>query len=110
MDSVVLRKGAYIFGDKGYACAHNRDVLHAREFKEGIMDRAIRSGPLNRVERIRNRLISSVRPLVERAFGALKRSYGLARARYLGFEKVEAELKRVAMDFNLKKAVLLARV
>jgi transposase, IS5 family len=109
VDSVRLRKGAYVFADKGYTSARNRDVLYDRKLKDGIMDRATRSGPLNRIEQTRNRLISGVRPLVERAFGTLKRGYGFARARYIGIEKVEAELKLIAMAFNLKKAVRLAR-
>ena len=109
VDSVRLRRGAYVFADKGYTSARNRDVLHERKLRDGIMDRATRSGPLNRIEQTRNRLISGVRPLVERAFGTLKRGYGFARARYIGIEKVEAELKLIAMAFNLKKALRLAR-
>ena len=109
VDSVRLRKGAYVFADKGYTSGRNRDVLHYRSLKDGIMDRGTRSGPLTQLEQMRNRLISSVRPLVERAFGTLKRGYNFTRARYIGIKKVEAELKLIAMAFNLKKAVRLAR-
>lgn len=73
------------------------------------MDRATRSGPLTEFERTRNRLISSVRKLVERAFGMLKRGYGITRSRYVGQQKIEGELHLLAMAFNIKKAVPLAR-
>ena len=109
VDEVKVDEGAYFYADKGYTSAHNRDVLHERGLKDGIMDRATRSGPLNRHEKTRNRLISSVQPLVERALGAFKRWYGFTRSRYVGMEKVEAELKLIAMAFNLKKAAHLAR-
>ncbi|WP_027193103.1 transposase [Megalodesulfovibrio gigas] len=65
-----------------------------------------RRAPLTAYERLRNRLISSVRCGVERVFGTWKRGYGLARARYLGLKKVCAEPYLVEMAFNLKKAVL----
>ena len=64
---------------------------------------------MNQHEKTRNLLISSVRPLMERAFGALKRWYGFTRSRYVGMEKVEAELKLIAMAFNLKRAARLVR-
>ena len=109
VDSITLDNGAYVYADKGYTSGHNRDVLLERELKDGIMDRATRSGPLNRHEKLRNRLISGVRYLVERTFGTLKRGYGFARARYISQQKVEAELKLIALAFNLKKAVGLMR-
>ncbi len=58
-------------------------------------------------EQHRNRLISSVRGIVERSFGTLKQVYGLARASYRGLAKVEGELLLCAMAFNLKKALFL---
>ena len=44
------------------------------------MNRAYRNRPLTERERIRNKLISKKRYIVERVFGTLKRRYGLARA------------------------------
>jgi hypothetical protein len=65
--------------------------------------------PLDGFKHMPIRLTSGVRPLAEQAFVALKRGYGFARARCIGRDKVEAELKLVAMAFNLKKGVQLAR-
>lgn len=110
VDSVELATGAYVYADKGYASGANRDTLLELGLKDGTMDKATRSGPLNAFERMRNRLISGVRQIVERGFGTFKRGYGFARARYIGLSKVEGEFYLVAMAFNLKKAVHLARI
>ncbi len=66
-------------------------------------------GRLTELERQRNRGVSSVRHVVERVFGTLKRGYGFQRSRYVGLAKVQGELHVLAMAFNIKKAVLLAR-
>jgi IS5 family transposase len=108
LDTASMEPGAYVFADKGYASFTNREALRQRNLKDGTMDKATRSGPLTEFERTRNRLISSVRQLVERAFGTLKRNYGFARSRYVGQDKVEGEFHLLAMAFNIKKAVLLA--
>ncbi|GAB7078438.1 IS5 family transposase [Megalodesulfovibrio paquesii] len=109
LDEIHVVPGTYVYGDKGYASGANRDALLARGLKDATMDKATRHAPLTAYERLRNRLISSVRCGVERVFGTWKRGYGLARARYLGLKKVCAELYLVGMAFNLKKAVLLMR-
>ncbi|KAF0235150.1 MAG: putative transposase IS4 family [Desulfovibrionaceae bacterium] len=93
-----------MFADKGYSSRANREQLARNGFCDGIMSKAPRGLPLmSRVERGVNRLISSVRAKVERAFGTFKRNYHLCRARYLGQDKVELEFHLVAMAFNLKK-------
>ncbi len=44
--------------------------------------------------------------VVERTFGTLKRTYGLARARYIDLEKVASEVNlKKAIAYNLVKAV-----
>ena len=103
------RKGATIFADKGYCSGANRDLLRSCGLEDGTMDKTPRGGRLTDFEKQRNRAISSVRQIVERAFGTLKRGYGLARARYLGLQKMEAEFRLAAMAFNIRKAVLLER-
>lgn len=104
VDAVPLAPGAGVYADKGYCSGANRDFLLDRELEDWTMDKAPRGGRLTDFEKARNRSISSVRQIVERAFGSLKRGYGFARARYIGREKVEAEFRLIAMAFNLKKA------
>ena len=48
-----------------------------------------------------NRAIATVRGAVERAFGSMKKHYGLGRARYLGTAKVGMQFLLSAMAFNL---------
>ncbi|KAF0235147.1 MAG: putative transposase IS4 family [Desulfovibrionaceae bacterium] len=103
LQDVPLPLGGVVFADKGYSSRANREQLVRNGFCGGIMCRAHRGLPLSRVERRVNRLISSVRAKVERAFGTFKRTYHLCRARYLGQDKVELEFHLLAMAFNLKK-------
>ena len=96
-----------VYADKGYCSQSNRDKLQEGQLKNGIMDKAKRGHPLSHRQQQRNRMISSVRGIVERGFGTLKRVYGLCRASYLGTAKVEGEFLLAALAFNLKKAVFL---
>ena len=105
--SARLPQKARVYADKGFCSQANRDELHRRKLKDGIMDKARRGHPLSERQKQRNRLISAVRGIVERGFGTLKRCYGQHRAKYLGVIKVEAAFLLAALAFNLKKAVLL---
>ena len=109
VDGVSLDPGAWIYADKGYCSGKNRDILFDRDLEDGTMDKTPRGGRLTDLEKTRNRKISSIRQIVERAFGTLKRGYAFFRSRYVGREKVEGEFHILAMAFNLKKAVRLAR-
>ncbi|MCP3663778.1 MAG: IS5 family transposase [Gammaproteobacteria bacterium] len=109
VDDVDLEPGSWVYADKGYCSGKNRDILFERDLEDGTMDKIPRGGRLTELEKERNRAISSVRQIVERLFGTLKRGYDYFRARYVGQTKVEGEFHILAMAFNLKKAVRLAR-
>lgn len=109
VDDVGLDPGDWVYADKGYCSGKNRDILFERGLEDGTMDKTPRGGRLTEFEKARNRSISSVRQIVERAFGTLKRGYDFFRSRYVGRDKVEGEFHILAMAFNLKKAVRLAR-
>ncbi|MDD3765172.1 MAG: transposase [Nevskiales bacterium] len=66
--------------------------------------RAARNRPLQSWQKMINRLISRVRYKVERAFGTMKRQFGLNRARYFGVRKTEAQFAYAAINMNLLKA------
>jgi len=102
-----LPKKSRVYADKGFCSQSNRDELRKRKLKNGIMDKATRGHKLSARQKQRNRLISTVRGIVERGFGTLKRCYGQHRAKYLGVIKVEAAFLLAALAFNLKKAVSL---
>jgi len=103
LEGVPLPPGGVVFADKGYSSRANREQLARNGFCDGIMAKAHRGLPLSGVEQRVNRLISSVRVKVERAFGTFKRNYQLCRARYLSLDKVRLEFHLVAIAFNLKK-------
>lgn len=109
VDDAGLDPGDWVYADKGYCSGKNRDILFERGLEDGTMDKTPRGGRLTEFEKARNRSISSVRQIVERAFGTLKRGYDFFRSRYVGQAKVEGEFHILAMAFNLKKAVRLAR-
>lgn len=109
LNEIKPKPGSRIFADKGYSSQSNRETLKQRGLEDGIMHKAARNRALSADQKASNRLISSVRAKVERAFGTLKRGYGFFRTRYLGLAKVELEFLLNAMSFNLKKAVLMAR-
>lgn len=85
----------------------NRATLEERNYIVGIMHKAARGKPLTFIQRLTNRLISSVRYRVEQGIGTLKRGYGFSRMRYTGLKKGNMEFMLTAMTFNLKKAVLM---
>lgn len=94
-----------VYADKGYASESNRESLKSKGFKDGIMRKASRNKPLTSWEKLRNKLISKVRFIVEQAFGTLKRRFYAGRASYVGLKKVAAQLRLKAICFNLLKAV-----
>ena len=102
-----VAKGSMVLADKGYASAENRRALEKEKITDGIMYKAVRGRQLTEPEKLMNRVISSLRGKVERAFGTLKKDYGFQRARYLGCAKVKLEFLLNAIAFNLKKAALM---
>jgi IS5 family transposase len=93
-----------VYADKGYTSEKNRRLLKKKKLKDGIMHKSSKGKQLSKWEKLKNRLISKKRYIVERAFGTLKRNFKFRRACYIGNEKVEAQFYFKAMCFNLLKA------
>ena len=68
------------------------------------MHKAQRNRPLSQRQKDANKAIGKTRYIVERCFGTMKRLLGMARANYLGTEKVNAQFTLKAMCFNWLKA------
>ena len=105
---VPKEPGSRCYADKGYASAANRSEICKAGLKDGIMDKAVRNKPLSLLQKIRNKLISGRRFIVERAFGDLKRNRGLFRSRYVGNAKVEQEFFLAAFAANGLRIVTLS--
>ena len=101
----LIEKGnkTRVYADKGYASKKNREIIKEKKLKDGIMCKAQKGKKLGVWEKIKNKLISKKRYIVEQAFGTLKRKFNFNRASYMGNEKVEAQFYFKAMCFNLLK-------
>jgi IS5 family transposase len=99
-----VKKGTLILADKGYSSLQNRDDITKFGHYPGIMYKAQKNKPLNKLQKNINSKISSIRYIVERTFGTLKRGYGFYRSRYLGIAKTNGQFLLSAIAFNLKKA------
>jgi IS5 family transposase len=97
-------KGVRVLYDKGVASKANSKVLKAQKLRDGIMRKKPKGKPMSHWNKLRNKAISKRRFVVERTFGTLKRTYGLARARYIGLEKVASEVNLKAIAYNLTRA------
>jgi IS5 family transposase len=98
------QKGVRVLYDKGASSQANRVALKAQKLRDGIMRKKPKGKTMSHWNKLRNKAISSRRFVVERTFGTLKRTYGLARARYIGLEKVASEVNLKAIAYNLTRA------
>ena len=98
-------KAKRIYADKAYTSKENRNILKSKGFRDGIMEKSTRGHPLSFWQKIKNKLISKKRFIVEQGFGTLKRRFRFSRASYKGKDKVEAQFRFKAICFNLIKAV-----
>ena len=104
VDRSVLKKGAKVKADKGYASAANRQALKERGLKDNIMHKAAKNKPLSSWQIKFNQIISKTRYKVERTAGSMKRWFGAATARYIGLAKTHTQHLMEAIAYNLYRA------
>ena len=107
---IPRKKKMRIYGDKGYASKENRELLKGEGLKDGLMEKGTKGKKLIFWKKIKNRLISRRRFIVEQGYGTLKRILRFQRANYIGIEKVTGEAFRKVTCFNLIKAVNMIKV
>jgi len=93
-----------VYADKGFASKSNRNMLKSKGLRDGIMEKATRFKPLTVWQKLKNKLISTQRFIVERTFGTLKRQLRMARSSYRGRRRTEGQLIFKAMCLNMLKA------
>jgi IS5 family transposase len=93
-----------VYADKAYVGRRMRERLRAARIKDRVQSRAARCRPLRPIETRRNVLIGRIRGRIEGVFGALKRSYGLARMRYMGLARNIAGALTTLTAWNLARA------
>ena len=95
---------AAVWADKGYVGPALRERLKLGGIKNRVQRKASRVRRLTPWEVTRNKLIGRVRGRIEGVFGALKRSYGLARMRYMGLTRNTAATFITMTAWNLARA------
>jgi IS5 family transposase len=93
-----------VYADKAYVGPRMRDRLRLARIKDRVQRRAARCRPLRPIETRRNILIGRIRGRIEGVFGTLKRSYGLARMRYMGLARNITGTLTTLIAWNLARA------
>lgn len=86
--------GKWVFTDKGFSSAINREEVRRRGIRDGLSYKAARGHPLKYSQKLFNKVISRRRFRIEQAFGTLKRRFKMNRASYISQIKVVAPEKR----------------
>jgi IS5 family transposase len=101
---LVIGDERSVYADKGYVGPRMRERLKAVGVLDRVQHKAQKNRPLTLRQHLRNKLIGRIRGRVEGVFGALKRSYGLARMRYMGLARNTAATLLTLVAWNLARA------
>lgn len=107
-DELICGDEQAVYGDRAYPLKERRARLKRLGIKDRIMHRADKHHPKITGWRARwNNLVARRRAPVEAVFSAMKRLYGLGRARSPALEYVVADVFAFATIYNLRRAVIL---
>ncbi len=101
---LVVGDEASVWADKAYVGPSMAGAIAAIGAKNRVQRRNQKNRRLRPSERRRNVLIGRVRGRVEGVFGALKRSYGLARLRYMSLARNATGVLLKLTGWNLARA------
>ena len=96
-----------LYADSAYRSETINEKLAQKGIKNKINQRAYRNNPLTQDQKEYNKIVSSVRYVVERTFGAFKRHYGADKTRFLDVKKTHGWITTIAIAHNLKKAAVI---
>lgn len=107
-DALICGDERAVYGDRAYPLKARRARLKSLGIKDRIMHRADKHHPRITGWRARwNNLVSRRRAPVEAVFSAMKRLYGLARARSPALCYVAADVFAFVTIYNLRRAAIL---
>jgi IS5 family transposase len=106
---VITGGESQLYADAAYSAGWVRRALGRAGVADRVQRKGYRNRPLDAADRARNKEIAVTRGRVEAIFGALKRSWGLARTRFLGEARNAAQLALTAIAWNLRKGATLRR-
>jgi IS5 family transposase len=92
-----------VYADRAYDAGWLHEALAARGIADGVMRRNRPGHALSPAEVERNRSLSLTRRTVEKLFGTLKRSYGLARMPYFSLPRNATAMALACIAFNLRR-------
>ena len=101
---LVAGDEASVWGDKAYVGPTLAGTIAAAGAKNRVQRRRQKNRPLRASETRRNVLIGRVRGRIEGVFGTLKRSYGLARLRYMSLARNATGVLLTLTGWNLARA------
>lgn len=101
---LVIGDERAVYADKGYVGPRLRERLALLGIKDRVQHRRWKDRQLTPRQLLRNHLIGRIRGRVEGVFGALKRSYGLARMRFMGLARNTAATLITLIAWNLARA------
>ena len=101
--TVKPASGTKVIADKASDSDKNRELLKKLELQDGLMRRKKPKQPASEELILFNKSLSSVRFVVERTFGTLKRMYNLGRSKYLGLQKTHNWCVFGALVYNLSR-------
>jgi transposase, IS5 family len=101
---LVAGDEASVWADKAYVGPTMAQAIAAAGARNRVQRRRQKNRPLRPSETRRNVLIGRVRGRVEGVFGALKRSYGLARLRYMSLARNTTGVLLTLTGWNLARA------
>lgn len=96
-----------VYADMGYGSHANREAIHATGGQQRIAQRSAwgRDPEAARAAlNAWNASVAAVRCRIEKVFGTWKRSYGLARMRFIGLAKASLQVHFTAIAYNLRRA------
>ena len=102
--ALVAGDEASVWADKAYVGPTMARAITAARAKNRVQRRNQKNRRLRASETRRNVLIGRVRGRVEGVFGALKRSYGLARLRYMSLARNTTGVLLTLTGWNLARA------
>lgn len=92
-----------VYADRGYDAERLRGHLAAAGIADGVMRRARKGSLLSDHDQARNHVLAARRRPVEKVFGTLKRSYGLARMPYFNQARNTAAFALACFAYNLRR-------
>lgn len=101
---LVIGDERAVYADKGYVGPRLRERLRADRIRNRVQHKAQKNRPLTPRQHLRNKLIGRIRGRIEGVFGTLKRSYGMARMRFMGLVRNEAAILLTLTSWNLARA------